>query len=541
MSAQFSLSGAGDERMVARPEVVAALAEREAGQLAAARVLRDAAGMEVVGTFFLGGQEFALPADAVREVVAMPERVTPLPLSPGCLEGIFTLRGAAIPLLNLGRIFDPGAASAHAAQRVAIVDHQDIQVGLLFDATGEVLRVRPEQRASLQYERQDTQHEAGVVAGAITLNDGARIVQMLDAAALVKIDNVPQVRAHASVARDACRMRFLRQAQGRKCISFTVGGVRFALAMEAIQEIMRVPELLPSVMLGRLCKGWINLRGAPVGVVDFGALLQCAPGVQDDDARRILVVRVHGEQLGLLVDAVDDIRPYFDTDVLPIPLLGTARAAMYRGCLPNAALGEILFLDHDGLFSDAEIGEICAGHRRLYAQEASAACAAAKRATGRRVYLAFSLETGWAADIGQVREIVDFAGPVTRPPGLPDCVHGMMQVRQQMVCVIDLRRLYGMAALEDKSGCRILVLEHEGERFGLIVDRVDTILSLPDSQRRPSPQLLRVNGPSDMRRDSAEVLEVPGIDGQQDVLTLLDKERFLASLREQLGAPQIAA
>lgn len=529
MSAQLPFDPAAG-RMAASPQVQAALAAHEARRLDAARVLRDAAGMETVGTFFLDGQEFALPADSVREVVAMPERITRIPLSPDCLEGIFTLRGAAIPLLNLGRIFNADGPRAHGGQRVAIVDHEDVQVGLVFDATGEVLRVRPEQRASLRYEG-----APGVVAGAITLEGGARIVQMLDAAALVSIDNVPQVRAHSSVARDAWRMRFLRQAQGRKCISFTVGGLRFALAMEAIQEIMRVPELLPSVMLGRLCKGWINLRGAPVGVVDFNALLQCPHGLGDEDERRVLVVRVHGEQLGLVVDAVDDIRPYFDTDILPIPMLGTARGAMYRGCLPSQEQGDILFLDHERLFSDAEIAEICAGHRRLYAQEASAASAAAKRAGARRVYLAFSLDTGWAADIGQVREIVDFAGPVTRPPGMPGCVHGMMQVRQQMVCVIDLRRLYGMAALEDGAGRRILVLEHEGERFGLIVDRVDTILSLPDSQRRPSPQLLRANGPQDMRRDSAEVLEVPGIDGEQDVLTLFDKERFLGSLREQLG------
>jgi hypothetical protein len=28
---------------------------------------------------------------------------------------------------------------------------------------------------------------------------------------------------------------------------------------------------------------------------------------------------------------------------------------------------------------------------------------------------------------------------------------------------------------------------------------------------------------------------VPGIDGKEDVLTLFDKERFIASLKEQLG------
>jgi len=516
----------------------AAVAALDAQQATAARVLREAAGMEVVGTFFLAGQEFALPAGNVREVVGMPDRITPIPLSPRCLEGIFTLRGAAIPLLNLGRIFDPAAPAASNEQRVAIIDVDNIQVGLVFDATGEVLRVRPEQRAGLRWSEG---LEPGVVAGAITLEDGARVVQMLDAARLVRIDNVPQVRAHASVAREAWRMRFLRQAQGRKCISFTVGGLRFALAMEAIQEIMRVPALQPSVMLGRLCKGWLNLRGAPVGVVDFGALLQCAPGTGDPEDARVLVVRIGGEHLGLLVDAVDDIRAYFDSDILPIPMLGTARGAMYRGCLPNAELGDSLFLAHEALFSDAEVAEICAGHRRLYAQEAGAACAAGKKVGARRVYLAFALGEGdgWAADIGQVREIVGFDGPVTLPPGMPDCVYGMMQVRQQMVCVIDLRTLYGMAPLVDRSGCRILVLEHEGERFGLVVDRVDTILSLPDSQRRPSPQLLRVNGPDDMRRDAAEVLEVTGeggrMDGQQCVRTLLDKERFLATLRQHLS------
>lgn len=68
-----------------------------------------------------------------------------------------------------------------------------------------------------------------------------------------------------------------------------------------------------------------------------------------------------------------------------------------------------------------------------------------------------------------------------------------------------------------------------------MVDRVDTILSLPDSQRRPSPQLLRVNGPDDMRSDAAEVLEVPGEDGREDVRTLLDKERLLATLRQHLA------
>lgn len=521
-----------------------ALAAFDAACSDADALRRRSGNCALYGSFLLGGQEFALPAAGIREVVAMPARLTRLPLSPACLEGLFMLRGCAIPVLNLARIFDPAAPAAADGQRVAILEHEDVLVGLVFDATGEVLRVRPEQRHALGA---PAGHGAApVIAGALALDDGARLVQVLDPAALIRIDNVPQVRAQGA-ARDAERLRFLRRAQGRKALAFRAGGMAFALAIDAVQEIIRVPDLRESVMLGTLCKGWLDLRGQAVGVIDLGALLQCTPRCDDTDARRIMIVRV-GEGkaqglLGLLVDAVDDIRPYFDSDVLPIPMLGTRRAAMFRGCLPNPDLGDLLFLSHAHLFSESEVAEICAGHRRLY-QGALDGAIREGRAARRQVYLAFSLDTAWASDIGQVREIVGLPAAMTRPPGLPDCVRGMMQLRQQMICVVDLRRLYGMppapvfgtfdAGHADER--RVLVLDHEGERYGVIVDRVDSILSLPDSQRRPSPQLLRAGGPADMRRDAGDVLEAPGADGKDTALTLFDKGRFMATLKAALAS-----
>ena len=59
-------------------DVDAAVTAIEQQMAGAARVLREAAGMEVMGTFFLAGQEFALPALNVREVVGMPARITPM-------------------------------------------------------------------------------------------------------------------------------------------------------------------------------------------------------------------------------------------------------------------------------------------------------------------------------------------------------------------------------------------------------------------------------------------------------------------------------
>lgn len=522
----------------ASSEVRQALAAADAARAVKADALARAAGTALYGSFWLGGQEYALDAACIREVVGMPERVVRLPLSPACLEGIFTLRGSAIPMINLARVFDPQAPAAGPEQRVAILEHEEVLVGLVFDATGEVLRVRPEQRTVLAYGGAGA---AAVLSGALTLDGGARLVQLLDPAALIRIDNVPKVRAQ-SAARDAERLRFLRRAQGRKALAFRAGGMAFAMAIDAVQEIIRVPELRSSVMLGTLCKGWFDLRGTVVGAVDLGALLQCAPNpdAREED-RRVMIVRAGGDLLGLLVDGVDDIRPYFDADVLAIPMLGTRRAAMFRGVLPNAERGDALFLDHAHLFSESEVAEICAGHRRLYQHELDGAPGRSGSKNGRRqVYLAFTLDTAWATDIGQVREIVAFDDAMTRPPGMPDCVHGMMQLRQRMICVIDLRRMYGMPAqacldAAAQAERRVLVLDHGDERYGVIVDRVDSILSLPDSQRRPSPALLRLNGPDDMRRDAGEVLEVPGEGGKETVLTLFDKGRFLESLKGHLN------
>jgi len=516
----------------------AALAAMNAARAQAARVLADAAGMELYGTFLLGGQEFALPALAIREVVNLPDRITAIPLSPCYLEGIFTLRGAAIPVLNLGRIFDAAAPGVAEGQRIAILDYDGVQVGLLFDATGEVLRVRPEQRSSVSYGEGTgaVVGAAAVINGAILLDEGRRLVQVLDANALIRVENVPQVRSLAGAARNAERARFMRQAEGHKGITFRAGAMTFALPMLAIQEIIRVPEIKDSVMLSALCKGWINLRGKAVGVVDFGVLLQCATPAAAVEDRRILIVRLGDDLLGLLVDSVDDVRSYFDSDILPIPMLGTRRAGMFRGCLPHPEGRDALFLAPEQIFTQGEVAEICAGHRRLYGDEAAAATRRESSVTRRQVYLAFSLGTPWAADISQVREIVPFSGIALRPPGMPDCVEGMMQLRQQMVCVVDLRRLYGMPALDDLSERKILILEHEGESFGLVVDAVDSIMTVSDRQRRPSPKLTRSDGVvGDMRRDIGDVLEVPDENGVERVICLFDKERFAATLREQLG------
>ncbi|MBC7514464.1 MAG: chemotaxis protein CheW [Herminiimonas sp.] len=229
-----------------------------ASNLAAAAIREAASATELFGSFFLGDDEFALLADSVRKVVNYPEKVIGIPLLPAFLEGVFTLRGNVIPVLNLGRIFNPQASAAGRSDKIAIIDHQQIQIGIAFHSTGEILRVRQQQRSHLAY-RDMAPH--GVICGTIRLDDGARLLQILDPAALISIENVPQVQAMKSTSRQVETNHFHLQAERRQCVSCKVGGTAFAFEMHAIREIINVPKLKSSVLTSKLCIGRINLRG----------------------------------------------------------------------------------------------------------------------------------------------------------------------------------------------------------------------------------------------------------------------------------------
>ena len=87
--------------------------------------------------FGLGGEAYAVPLLALREVVADYE-VTPLPALPPAYRGVITLRGSAVLLIDLrARVGLPGRP-ADCRRRVVVLDLEPQPVGLEVD---EVLRV----------------------------------------------------------------------------------------------------------------------------------------------------------------------------------------------------------------------------------------------------------------------------------------------------------------------------------------------------------------------------------------------------------------
>lgn len=92
-------------------------------------------------------------------------------------------------------------------------------------------------------------------------------------------------------------------------------------------------------------------------------------------------------------------------------------------------------------------------------------------------------------DIQYVQEI-NRTNAITKVPLSPPCVRGVMNLRGEVVTMLDLRTLMGLPPSECTKNSRNLILKCEGEIFGLWVDGVADILAIGDAAISAPPSNL---------------------------------------------------
>ena len=78
-------------------------------------------------------------------------------------------------------------------------------------------------------------------------------------------------------------------------------------------------------------------------------------------------------------------------------------------------------------------------------------------------------------EISQVREIVRLSN-ITFLPSVPDYIEGVMNLRGDVLAVMDLGKRYGLGGRERSEKARIMITEVGNSTIGLIVDSVLEVL-----------------------------------------------------------------
>ena len=113
--------------------------------------------------------------------------------------------------------------------------------------------------------------------------------------------------------------------------------------------------------------------------------------------------------------------------------------------------------------------------------------------TDTRQYLTFKLgDEVYATDVSKVREVLDFT-TITKIPRTPDFMSGVINLRGNVVPVVDLRLCFEMSKTEKTVNTCIVVVEVclEGETtiMGALADSVEEVIDLEPDQIQPAPQI----------------------------------------------------
>lgn len=104
-------------------------------------------------------------------------------------------------------------------------------------------------------------------------------------------------------------------------------------------------------------------------------------------------------------------------------------------------------------------------------------------------FLVFSLgEESYAVPLLKVREVIAQT-EITPVPYTPGHFKGVMNLRGQVISVIDMRLKFKMKAKDTTGETAIIILDLSPVSIGVIVDSVTSVVALSDEQISPSPDI----------------------------------------------------
>jgi purine-binding chemotaxis protein CheW len=98
-------------------------------------------------------------------------------------------------------------------------------------------------------------------------------------------------------------------------------------------------------------------------------------------------------------------------------------------------------------------------------------------------------EVEYGVDILQVHEILRIP-EMTRLPNTPKFIRGVINLRGNVIPVVDVRERFGFKLGQTTENSRIIVVESEGKLIGLFVDNVSQVIRINEENIDPPSDLI---------------------------------------------------
>jgi len=313
---------------------------------------------ELLVTFDVAGQEFALPLAAVQEILPAPAAVTTVARADTAVLGITAVRDRLLPLLSLRALLGfPPAASADDLRKVVVLKVGGSQVGLVADRARAIIAadaglVDPVPPVLAARTGGESRIHA-VYRG----DGGRRLVSILSPEQLFRDEVMQRLAEHHRPEEAASTPAVADAGEEVIFLVFRLGGDEFGLPISSVVEVAQMPGQVTRVpRTPKFLEGVTNLRGEVLAIVDQRRRFDMPP-LEDAAARRLVVVTTNRHRAGLIVDEVIEVLRTTTARIEPPPELTDATSRLIHGVLNlEKAQRMVLLLDPAELLTRAEQG-----------------------------------------------------------------------------------------------------------------------------------------------------------------------------------------
>lgn len=292
---------------------------------------------------------------------------------------------------------------------------------------------------------------------------------------------------------------------------------RYAIDALSVLETFRLSEITPVEETPPYIAGVINFRGKTLPVMDLNIRFGRSPErYQLTDG--VIVVEAAGRTIGVIVNDVHDVMAIPPEEIDPVPYPAETGDPCPRFVIGVAKTGEeiIMVVDHELLSSLAEFatapttngatdssgaadsGEVASDsaifdfsdeERAIFHQRALELITKAEEQDHSGfIRMAVALLSGEyvGVELSLVREFA----PVTTSIPIPNCpeqIVGVMNLRGDIITLMDIRPALEMPAATFAMTAKIIVITNEMGTVGVVVDDIVDIMSLNPSDISPLP------------------------------------------------------
>jgi purine-binding chemotaxis protein CheW len=447
-------------------------------------------------TFRIETQLYALRAADVAEVIRVPAMAR-VPQGPPALLGIANLRGSVLPVAGLRELLGRKPAPGISTARAIVLDI-GAPVALVVDAVAALENPTAEQVETRQKEL--SADGAEKLLGAFPIARTSQVAKILDIKALLEsaFANLARGKKTERKAGSALRLGPAASNSGSEdaqlLVTFEVAGQEFALPLDVVQEIIPAPAEITAVSRSdEVVLGITAVRDTLLPLLSLRGLLGFLAAGDANDREKVVVVKVGNTQIGLVADQARAIISA-DADLVDaVPPVLAARTggesrikAVYRG---EAGRRLVSILSPEQLFREDVMQRLTAGQAARKTQTTQTDARSGQEA----IFLVFRLgDEEFGLPIDTVVEVAQVPERITRVPKTPKFLEGVVNLRGEVLPVVDQRRRFDLPKLENVEGRRLVVIKTERHRAGLIVDSVSDVLRTHDADIEPPPELTDV-------------------------------------------------